>query len=84
MVTACARMLYAQQILAKDIRIRCRRQPDSKKSDRAACNLTYNIFNLTRTINEADTRYDITYYPNQSRAMTTKQYGNITTAQRVI
>ncbi|MBO4580934.1 MAG: RHS repeat-associated core domain-containing protein [Bacteroidales bacterium] len=31
---------------------------------------TYNIFNLTHTINEAGKRYEIEYYPNQQRAMT--------------
>ena len=37
----------------------------------ATCNIAYNIINKTQTITEDKKRYDITYFPNQQRAMTT-------------
>ena len=40
------------------------------------CDITYNIFNKTHTINEAGKRYTIDYYPNQQRAMTTYSVNN--------
>ncbi|MBQ4477144.1 MAG: hypothetical protein II945_00895 [Bacteroidales bacterium] len=40
------------------------------------CDITYNVFNKTHTINEAGKRYTIDYYPNQQRAMTTYTVNN--------
>ena len=40
------------------------------------CDITYNVFNKTHTINEAGKRYTIDYYPNQQRAMTTYSVNN--------
>ncbi|MBO4542213.1 MAG: hypothetical protein J5725_03410, partial [Bacteroidales bacterium] len=40
------------------------------------CDITYNVFNKTQTINEAGKRYTIDYYPNQQRAMTTYTVNN--------